>query len=604
MQVLKNMAVVVLASVVGIGWVSNSAQAADSPNVLLIMTDDQGFGDIRSHGNPHVDTPTHDRIAAEGVRFDRFFVSPVCAPTRASLLTGRWHLRTGVHGVTRGRETMRSDETTIAEIFRGAGYATGAFGKWHNGAHYPQHPNGQGFDQFVGFCAGHWNNYFNSHFERNGTLERFDGFIIDRMTDEAISFIESNAGRPWFCYVPYNTPHSPWQVPDKLWQKYLSRNVGDPKATCAYAMVENIDTNMGRLLAVLDKWELDENTIVIFLTDNGANSDRFNAGMKGRKGSLHEGGTRVPCFIRWPKEIPGERTIPQIASHIDLLPTIAEMADVEISRELKLDGRSLVPLIKGENVGWRPRNLYAHWGDDPSGKPNASRGAIRSERWRAVKSNNKWELYDMLADPSQLNELAQEKSDVLSQLSADYEKWFADVTSQGFERIAIDIGHDESPAVTLPGHEASLVTGGTATPGGGKKTPGISYVGRAGWANDWITNWTDANAFPQWPINVVSPGKYRVSLECSAPESAVGSKVQVRAGGNTLTAVIESSLPARQIDSPDRVKRGEVYEKVWPLVVLGDLDLPDGHSTLSVHPVGMVGDRFIDLKAVHIRRSE
>ena len=604
MQILKNVAVVVLATLAGIGWFSNCAAAADSPNVLLIMTDDQGFGDIRSHGNPHIDTPTHDRIAAEGVRFDRFFVSPVCAPTRASLLTGRWHLRTGVHGVTGGRETMRSDETTIAEILRDAGYATGAFGKWHNGAHYPQHPNGQGFDQFVGFCAGHWNNYFNGHFERNGTLEPFDGFIIDRMTDEAINFIESNAERPWFCYVPYNTPHSPWQVSEELWQKYVSRNVGDPKATCAYAMVENIDTNMGRLLATLEKSGIDDDTIVIFLTDNGANSDRFNAGMKGRKGSLHEGGTRVPCFMRWPKEIPAERTIPQIASHIDLLPTIAELANVEIPSDLSLDGRSLAPLIKGKNVGWRTRNLYAHWGDDPSGKPNASRGAIRSERWRAVKYSNKWELYDMFADPSQLNDLANEQSSVLSQLSADYEKWFADVTSQGFAPIPTDVGHDQSPAVTLPGHEASLVTNDAAPRSGAKKAAGISYVGRAGWANDWITNWTDVNAFPQWRINVVSPGKYRVSLECSVPESAVGSKVQVRASGKTITAVIESPLSARQVDSPDRIKRGEVYEKVWPRIVLGYFDLPKGRAKLSVHPLDMVGDRFIDLKAVHIRRAQ
>ena len=174
------------------------------PNVVLVLTDDQGFGDVRSHGNKLIDTPVHDRIAAEGVRFDRFFVSPVCAPTRASLLTGRYHIRTGVHGVTRGHEIMRADEVTIAELLKGAGYATGAFGKWHNGSQYPHHPNGQGFDEFLGFCAGHWNNYFDTSLDHNGTMVKSDGFIIDTLTDAAIEFIEVNHKRPFFCYIPYN----------------------------------------------------------------------------------------------------------------------------------------------------------------------------------------------------------------------------------------------------------------------------------------------------------------------------------------------------------------------------------------------------------------
>ena len=564
------------------------------------MTDDQGFGDVRSHGNPHIDTPVHDRIAAEGVRLDRFFVSPVCAPTRASLLTGRWHLRTGVHGVTRGRETMRSSETTIAEILREAGYATGAFGKWHNGAHYPHHPNGQGFDQFVGFCAGHWNNYFDGQFERNGTFEQFDGFIIDRLTDEAIQFIESNSERPWFCYVPYNTPHSPWQVPEALWKKYVDRGIGDERATCAYAMVENIDTNMGRLLATLAKHKIDENTIVIFLTDNGANSPRFNAGMKGRKGSLHEGGTRVPCFIRCPKTIPAERTIPQITSHIDLLPTIAELAGIDVPKNLKLDGRSLVSLIHGDNTNWPSRNLFAHWGDDRTGQPNASRGAIRTDRWRAVKYNNRWELYDMAADPSQLNDLTDREPTALATLVGEYDQWFSDVTKNGFNPIATEIGHDQSKRVTLPGHEAKLLPGGSSAGPRSRAPTGISYVGRAGWANDWVTNWTDPNAYPAWSIDVVAAGRFEFQLECSISKSAIGSKVQVRIGDRTIETRIDKLLDARPIHSPDRVKRNEVYEKEWPKLLVGKTDLEAGKYELSVHPIDMNGDRFMDLKAVNI----
>ncbi|OHB85228.1 MAG: hypothetical protein A2V98_26020 [Planctomycetes bacterium RBG_16_64_12] len=192
---------------------SISAAEAERPNVVLIMTDDQGWGDVRSHGNERIDTPAHDRLASEGARFDRFYVSPVCAPTRASLLSGRYHLRSGVHGVTRAYETMRSEEVTIAEILRSAGYATGCFGKWHNGFHFPYHPNGQGFEEFVGFCGGHWTIYFDTRLEHNGRPIATTGYIAYVLTDVAISFIRTNRDRPFFCYLPYNTPHSPFQVP-------------------------------------------------------------------------------------------------------------------------------------------------------------------------------------------------------------------------------------------------------------------------------------------------------------------------------------------------------------------------------------------------------
>ncbi|HEX6984931.1 MAG TPA: sulfatase-like hydrolase/transferase, partial [Planctomycetaceae bacterium] len=207
------------------------APAEDRPNVLLILTDDQGWGDIGSHGNEAVDTPNLDRLAGQGARFERFFVDPLCAPTRAALLTGRYSLRSGVHGVTRGHETMRTEEVTLAELFRDAGYATGCFGKWHNGRHYPNHPNGQGFDEFFGFCGGHWNNYFDTTLERNAEPVRTTGFITDVLTDEAIGFVRRNKDRPFFCYVPYNAPHWPPQVPDRYFEKYKARGLDDETAT-------------------------------------------------------------------------------------------------------------------------------------------------------------------------------------------------------------------------------------------------------------------------------------------------------------------------------------------------------------------------------------
>ncbi|MCP4190087.1 MAG: arylsulfatase [Planctomycetaceae bacterium] len=565
------------------------------PNVLLIMTDDQGFGDVHSHGNPQIDTPVHDQIAASGARFDRFFVSPVCAPTRASLLTGRWHLRTGVHGVTRGRETMRSDEITLAEILRDAGYATGAFGKWHNGAHFPQHPNGQGFDQFYGFCAGHWNNYFDTFVERNGERENYEGFIIDRMTDEAIEFIQGSSDRPWFCYVPYNTPHSPWQVPDRYWDKYKSADLKDDKARCAYAMVENIDDNMGRLLKAVESLQQTEDTIVIFLTDNGANSDRYNAGMKGRKGSLHEGGTRVPFFVRWPGHIPAGTVIPSISAHIDVLPTVAELVQVELPSSLKLDGTSLVPLLLDQLDDKPERTLFAHWGDNARGVPLTDRGAVRTDRWRAVQYNRQWELYDMQKDPGQRQDLAGEHPQVLAGLKQQYEQWFQDVTRDGFAVIPTEIGHAAAPKVTLPGHEANL------HPGRGQ---GISYRGRAGWANDFVTHWTDPTAFPSWDVKVVKPGRYALSLEYAADTAAIGSLIEVAIGPHRIQAKIGAAQQAPPIPSPDRVARKEVFERQWGWLEIGELPLQAGVAKLTVKCLDQESDEVMELKSVQLERID
>ncbi|HLL95021.1 MAG TPA: sulfatase-like hydrolase/transferase, partial [Spirosoma sp.] len=217
----------------------------DRPNVLFILTDDQGWGDLGLHGNPHVETPHLDQLARDGAQFERFFVSPLCAPTRASLLTGRYHLRTGTVSVTGGWERMNADEQTLAEIFKQNGYATGCFGKWHNGEHYPEDPIGQGFDEFLGFCAGHWNNYFDTELQHNDEMVPTRGFITDVLTDAAIGFIENNKEKPFFCYLPYNAPHSPFQVPDRYFDKCKARGLDDQNA-CVYGMVENLDDNIGR----------------------------------------------------------------------------------------------------------------------------------------------------------------------------------------------------------------------------------------------------------------------------------------------------------------------------------------------------------------------
>lgn len=567
----------------------NQPMIRNRPNVVLIMTDDQGWGDIHSHGNEVIDTPTLDELAADGARFDRFYVSPVCAPTRASLLTGRYYPRTGVHGVTRGYETMRENEVTFAEVFRREGYATGCFGKWHNGAHYPHHPNGQGFDTFVGFTAGHWNNYFDTELDYNGTPISPEGYITDVLTDYALDFIEENRENNFLCYVPYNAPHSPWQVPDKYFNKYKSRGLDDTLAT-AYGMVENIDDNVRRILDKLDALELANDTIVIFLTDNGANTDRYDGNMRGRKGSVHEGGVRVPFFIRWPGQISSGRTVEPIAAHIDVLPTLIDLCKIQNAETLPMDGVSLAPLILEEDPVWRfdDRKLYTFRND--ASKENS--GAVRTQRWRAVYERDEtWSLFDMHKDPQEENDVSGKHPKVLSELREAYWDTVKSVTQDGFEPIPTQVGHIQAPLVELPGHEAFL------SPAKGE---GISYQGSSGWANDWVTNWIDTDSYPYWPIEVVRDGRYEISLLYVCPEEDVGAEFRVEVGGESVEDTIDEAHNPPHLPSPDRVERKEVYEKIWKPKTVGVVELKKGVTEVAVKALSKPGKQVMDLKAVRL----
>ena len=294
------------------------ACTADQPNVLMILTDDQGWGDLSVNGNKLLSTPNIDSLAQDGATFDRFYVCPVCSPTRAEMLTGRYHTRMGVTSTSAGGERPNVDETTIGDTFKASGYSTGCFGKWHSGMQWPYHPNARGFDEYYGFCSGHWGHYFSPQLDHNGKLVKGKGFIIDDLTNHAMSFMEQNKEKPFFCYIPYNTPHSPMQVPDRFWKKFDGMEItqrhqeagkkGDQHNRAALAMCENIDWNVGRLLKKLDELEIADNTIVIYFCDNGPNGRRWNGGMKGIKGSTDEGGVRSPFFFRWPAKVkPGTK---------------------------------------------------------------------------------------------------------------------------------------------------------------------------------------------------------------------------------------------------------------------------------------------------------
>ncbi len=368
------------------------------PNVLLIITDDQGYGDLSFTGNPHLGTPNIDRLAGESIRFNNFYVCPVSAPTRSSIMTGRYSLRTGVHDTYNGGAVMASNEVTIPEILKEKGYKTGIFGKWHLGDSYPCRPIDQGFDEsivhlgggmgqpgdFTTFVKGD-SSYFNPVLWHNGEQESFKGYCSDIFAGEAINFINESSEKPFFCYLAFNAPHTPLQVPDDYYSRFKDidpsaglendmrpfktmneNNMEDARKV--YAMVRNIDDNIGKVLQRLDDLNLAENTIVIFMTDNGPQQLRYNAGMRGLKASVYRGGVRVPFFMRYPRLITSGKDshttgveINTTAANIDILPTLAELCDARVPSDRKIDGRSLVPLMKGEDVDWKERSLFFYW---------------------------------------------------------------------------------------------------------------------------------------------------------------------------------------------------------------------------------------------------
>ncbi|NOX54313.1 MAG: arylsulfatase [Planctomycetes bacterium] len=569
------------------------------PNVLLVMTDDQGYGDLHFHGNEKINTPVLDRLAAQSTRFDRFFVSPLCTPTRASLLSGRYYTRTGAISVTRGLETMRSNEVTIAEVLKQAGYATGCFGKWHLGEHYPNHPIGQGFDEFFGLPTGHWDNYFDPMLQHNTRMVSTKGYITDVLTDAAIRFIRAHRDQPFFCYVPYNAPHTPLQVADRYFNKYKDRGLDD-RTAAIYGMVENIDENVGRLLQCLDELGLANRTIVFFLSDNGAEGpegSRYNAGMRGMKGSVHEGGSRVPCFVRWPGRVAAGRVVTQIAAHIDLLPTIAELCGVKAPKTRPLDGVSLVPLLMGRAADWPDRTIFTRM---PGWRTLVSYiepvvqnlprfpGAVRTQRWRLVNEGSGWQLYDMIDDPGQKRDIAAEHPQVVQRLSRAYEQWYADVTREPIRRPAIAVGYAEWPAVELPAPEAYF-------------TGSIRWYNRWGFAHDWLTGWTNTADTIAWQIDVVHPGRYEVTVRYACPRQSVGTRLRVEAGREAVEGAITRAHPPQPRLRPTRSRKVR-YIQTFATATLGTIALDKGQQRITLKAVDRPGPIICDVQSIGLRR--
>jgi len=562
----------------------NQRMSGLHPNVILILADDQGWGDVRHHGNTLIETPVLDRLAREGTEFENFYVEPLCAPTRAGLLTGKYYLRTGTSWVSRGLENMAPTETTLAELFRNNGYKTGCFGKWHNGAHYLQHPNRQGFDEFTGFCAGHWNNYFNTILEENGQPVKSEGYITDFLTRRARSFIIENRNTPFFCYIPYNVPHSPFQVPDTYFIRYKEKGMND-KDACVYGMISNMDENIGKLLATLDSLSLDRETIVIFLSDNGPNGHRYNGVLKGIKGSIDEGGVKVPFIIRWPGMIPAGKINATTGAYIDIAPTLTELCNLKVPDSLRFDGISLAKIITESGTPHIPRTVFSK---KSSYNLNAN-GAVRTDTFRLILRDQDTLLYNMRDDPGQKYDVHEKLSAITHRLSETYRKYFRSVSSGYQPFTTIVIGARGDTLDYFPAHEAYFT---------GKPV----YKEGHGWAHDWLINWSDTADRIWWKIKPLNTGKYEILIRYTCPEEDIGSVIMAFTRKSVTTGKITRSFDPPYIPSPDRVKRIEVYEKPWTKQSLGMMTITPGDSLLVLKAIRIPGRQVCELKGVYLHK--
>jgi arylsulfatase A-like enzyme len=442
------------------------------PNFLLVMTDDQGFADLGVRGNPDLRTPHLDRFAKKGLQIPRFYCSPVCAPTRASLMTGRYYYRSGVIHTSRGGAKMAAENVTLAERLRRLGYVTGIFGKWHLGDTYPMRPGDQGFDESlihksggIGQTPDRPNAYFRPYLWENGELATSEQYCTDVFTDGAIAFMKAHRDEPFFLYLPYNAPHTPLQIADAWVEPYREKGLNETTAR-VYGMIENIDTHFGRLLESLDELKLRRRTVVIFFGDNGPQQKRFSAGLRGRKASVYEGGIRVGAYFQWPGRFPRGKVLEEIiAAHLDIAPTLIELAGGDPSSEAfpVLDGRSLVPLLTGEKEKWSDeRTLFfqCHRGLVPKQYQNC---AVVTKRYKMIGYPGTFsdeslqpdfekphlELYDLLTDPGESQNLVGENQELVRSLRDRYDRWWEDVRrTRAFRPGVIHIGNEaENPTV-------------------------------------------------------------------------------------------------------------------------------------------------------------
>ncbi|MDF7824773.1 arylsulfatase [Pontiellaceae bacterium B12227] len=533
------------------------ASAMERPNVILVMTDDQGYGDLGCHGNPILKTPELDKLHAESVRFTDFHVSPFCTPTRAALMTGNHPGVTGAFRTSSGRTMMHPDEKTVANLFADAGYATGMVGKWHLGDNAPHRPQDRGFQDVlwhrcggIGQASDYWgNDYFDDTYERNGVFEKFEGYCTDVWFREGMRFIEQNRSKPFFLYLALNAPHGPYRVPPE-WEAPYKGNKQVAKSAF-YGMIANIDYNMGVFRNQLDALGLAENTILIFMTDNGTSAGGkfkgldseplvgYNAGMRGKKSSVYDGGHRVPFFIYWPKgNLTGGRDIETMSAHIDVLPTLADLCGIPVPAEYDLDGISLKTLLYGSKEPWVRDHHVVQYHGGAYGKAMPpgplAYSTVLTERWRLVNSDGQF-LFDIQADPAQRTDVSAQHPEVVERLRALYDPFWERVSPR-LTPVRIDIGNPAEPRTELCSQDWRMKSGNPP----------------------W--NFNAIRKLPKvtgpWLVNVKQAGRYRFTLRqwpeaANKPVVAVRAKVEVAGQekevpvpANSKGVVIELHLPA------------------------------------------------------------
>jgi len=510
------------------------------PNVVVIMTDDQGYGDLSCHGNPILKTPHLDELFRDSVRMTDFHVSPFCTPTRAALMTGRYPARTGAYRTSSGRTMMHPDERTVANIFSDAGYATGMFGKWHLGDNAPHRPQDRGFQEVlwhrcggVGQASDYWgNDYFDDTYERNGKFEQFSGYCTDVWFRESIRFIEANRSKPFFLYLATNAPHGPYLV-DRKWSKPYQDSAKWGAGANFYGMIANLDHNLSLLRERLAELKLTDNTILVFLTDNGtANGGKFqgldseplvgyNAGMRGKKSSVYEGGHRTPCFIHWPAAgIEGGRDVSSLAAHIDLLPTLAELCGIAVPKNHQPDGVSFAKQLTDPTAPPHRDHLVVQFQGGAYFRAAPQPWSDSCVLWRNWRLINGSELYDIAADPAQRDEIAQHRPEIVKRLRALYTPFWESVAPR-LKPVHIDIGsRAENPTILC-------------------SQDWYMPAGNPPW------NFNSIKKLPKttgpWMLNVTTAGRYRLTLrqlpqEADVEVKAVRAKLSI--AGQTKTAAI------------------------------------------------------------------
>ncbi|TWU38333.1 sulfatase-like hydrolase/transferase [Novipirellula artificiosorum] len=548
---------------------AKQANLTKKPNVILIVTDDQGYGDMSCHGNPWLKTPNLDRLSQQSVRLEDYHVDPVCTPTRAALMTGRYSTRVGAWDVVQGRQLLGADETTMADLFSKSGYRTAMFGKWHLGDAWPYAPRFRGFQNVVRHLAGGideignpiGNDYFDDTYYRNGTPEKIAGYCTDVFFRECRRFVSEPSDKPFFVYLPLNAMHSPHTVPQKYSAPFRAQGHAEMRSKF-FGQIVHFDENLGRLLDVMETNKLTEDTIVIFMGDNGSAAgtsgsspdDGFNAGMRGKKGSVFEGGHRVACFVRWPVRLKAGHVVDELTSCRDWLPTLVDWCGLQLPKSTRFDGRSLQPLIDENAHNWPDRTLFVQrQGDQPilreSDKHHGAKShyAVLTENWRLVDG----QLYDIVRDPGQTSDVANQYAEIVRDLQRQYEDHFAEVFADGEPYARFQLGAaDENP---------TLLTVRDWHP----------TVGNVIWKQDQLGDDSLAiNGF--WAVNVVQAGHYSIRLSRfpdDAPQSMSATKAILQIGDQTL----EKKLGGTEAS------------------VMFEVDLPKGHGLLQTWLSGADG---------------